>query len=86
MGVHQNLTGAERAARYRAAKRAQGLRLKQFWVPDLRDPEVRAEIERSAALINARDRRDGVMVYLESLTDEMMNSLPPYEWDDEPQT
>jgi hypothetical protein len=33
MGVHENLTGAQRAARYRAAKRAQGLRLKQIWVP-----------------------------------------------------
>ena len=78
MGVHESLTGAQRAARYRAAKRAQGLRLKQIWVPDVRDPKVREEIRRSAAEINRRDRADGTMEYLESLTDEMMNSLPPY--------
>ena len=78
MGVQENLTGAQRAARYRAAKRAQGLRLKQVWVPDLRDPKVREEIRRSAAEINRRDRADGTMEYLESLTDEMMASLPPY--------
>jgi hypothetical protein len=78
MGVHENLSGAERAARFRAGKRAQGLRLRQFWVPDLRDPKVRDEIRRSAAEINRRDRADGTMEYLESLTDEMMSSLPPY--------
>ena len=84
MGVHHNLTGAQRAARYRAAKRAQGLRLKQFWLPDLRDPAVREEIRRSAEEINRRDRADGTMEYLESLTDEVMDSLPPYGSDDPP--
>ena len=77
MGVHENLTGAERTARYRAAKRAQGLRLRQIWVPDLRDPEVRAEIERCGAEINRRDRADGTMDYLESLYDEAVGAMPP---------
>ncbi|WP_309621361.1 antitoxin MazE-like protein [Novosphingobium sp.] len=76
MGVHENLTGAQRAARYRAAKRAQGLRLKQIWVPDLRDPKVREAIRRSAAEINRRDHADGTMDYLESLYDETMDGLP----------
>ena len=53
MGVHENLTGAQRAARYRAAKRAQGLRLKQIWVPDLRDPMVLARIELGIGAFNA---------------------------------
>jgi Protein of unknown function (DUF3018) len=78
MGKHEVFNGAQRAARFRAAKRAQGLRLKQVWVPDLRNPKVREEIRRSAAEINRRDRADGTMEYLESLTDEIMNSLPPY--------
>lgn len=82
MGIHENLTGAQRTARYRATKRAQGLRLKQFWLPDLRDPKVREEIRRSAAEINRRDRADGTMEYIESLTDEMMSTLPPYGADD----
>ena len=83
MGMHETLTGAQRAARFRASKRAQGLRLKQLWVPDLRDPQVREAIRRSAEAINASDRRDGVTDYLQSLSDEMMNSLPPYDQDDE---
>lgn len=85
MGVHEKMTGAQRTARYRAAKRAQGLRLKQFWVPDLRKAEVLEEIRRSVEIINASDRRDGVMEYVDSLHDEMMNSLPPYNWDEEPE-
>ena len=84
MGFHENLTGAQRAARHRAAKRAQGLRLRQFWLPDLRDPAMRDEIRRSAEEINRRDRADGTMEYLESLTDELMSSLPQYDSDDPP--
>ena len=84
MGVHENLTGAQRAARYRAAKRAQGLRLKQIWVPDLRDPKVREAIRQSAAEINRRDRLDGTMEYLESLSDEILDSLPRDKSDDDP--
>ena len=78
MGVHENLTGAQRAARYRAAKRAQGLRLKQIWVPDLRDPKVREEIRREVEEINRRDRESGIMAEIEAMADEMMARLPPY--------
>ncbi len=81
MGKHENLTGAERAARFRAAKRAQGLRLKQFWVADLRKPEVREQIKREVAEINRRDRESGVMDYIESLNADLLASLPPYGGD-----
>ncbi len=78
MGVHENLTGAQRAARYRAAKRAQGLRLKQIWVPDLRDPKVLADIKREVEEINRRDRKSGIMAEIEAMGDELLASLPPY--------
>ena len=78
MGVQETLTGAQRAARYRAAKRAQGLRLKQIWVPDLRDPKVREAIKREALEINRRDRASGIMAEIEAMADELMASLPPY--------
>ncbi len=80
MGAHENLTGAQRAARFRASKRAQGLRLKQFWLPDLRDPAVREQIRREVEEMNRRDRAAGVMDYIESLTDEVLSSLPDYDW------
>ncbi len=84
MGVHETLTGAQRTARYRAAKRAKGLRLKQFWLPDLSDPEVREKIRQSVAEINRRDRESGIMVEIEAMADEMLASLPPYDWGDDP--
>ncbi len=80
MGKHENLTGAQRTARYRAAKRAQGLRLKQFWVPDLRDPKVRTRIERAVAAINASDEEAAINAWLEQNYDELMASEPPYDW------
>ncbi len=84
MGVHEKLTGAQRTARYRAAKRAKGLRLKQIWVPDLNNPEVQARIAREVQEMNRRDRKDGSMDYVESLYDEMMDNLPPHDWVEEP--
>ena len=78
MGVHENLTGAQRAARYRAAKRAQGLRLKQIWVWDLRNPKVREEIRREVEEINRRDRASDTLAELESMSNDLLTSLPPY--------
>lgn len=80
MGIHQNLTGAERAARYRAAKRAQGLRLKQFWVPDLRDPQVRDQFRREGVEINRRDDEDDVMAFIEAAQEDIWANEPDYDW------
>ena len=80
MGKHENLTGAERVARRRARLRAQGLRPKQFWVADLRDPKVRAEIDHAVAAIGASDERNGVMGWIESLNAEVLAIEPDYDW------
>ena len=80
MGVHENLTGAQRAARYRASKRAQGLRLKQIWVPDLRDPKVLAGIKREIAEINASKEEAEYNRWLDRNYDELMADEPPYDW------
>jgi Protein of unknown function (DUF3018) len=82
MGVHENLTGAQRTARYRATKRTQGLRLKQFWVPDLRDPEVLAGIKREIAAINANKEESEYNRWLDKNFDELFADEPPYDWGD----
>lgn len=84
MGVHQRLTGAERTAKYRAAKRAQGLRLKQIWLPDLSNPTVQARIAREVDAINRSEDEAIIMQTLEYFNDELMSSLPPYDWGDNP--
>lgn len=44
--------GRERVAKRRAALRAQGLRLKQFWVPDVHSPEFKEQARRDCEAIN----------------------------------
>jgi hypothetical protein len=44
-------TAQERMSARRSRLRAEGLRPVQYWVPDLRDPRVRAAIRREAALL-----------------------------------
>ena len=44
-------TAQQRMAARRKRLRAQGLRPVQFWVPDLRDPKVRADLRRQARLL-----------------------------------
>lgn len=58
MNVHQPLTNRERVARRRQALRAQGLRPRQFWLPDLNDPAVAAELARQVDSINASSGDD----------------------------
>jgi regulator of protease activity HflC (stomatin/prohibitin superfamily) len=85
MSVHQNLTGAQRTARYRAAKRAQGMRLKQIWVRDVRDPKVRARLRADAAALAAQGSRwADIIDDAEAMSAEVLDDLPPYDWGDDP--
>lgn len=80
MGIHQNLTGAQRVAKRRAVLRSQGLRPKQFWVPDVRDPKVLEGIRRSVSIIRADKEENEVMAWIESLHAEAMANEPDYDW------
>ena len=75
MGKHAPIPNAERAARYRAGKRAQGLRLKQFWLPDTTDPAWRAQaLRQSLAAANSPTEAED-QAFIDSLND--WNDLPP---------
>ena len=86
MGKHENLSGAQRAARYRAAKRAQGLRLKQMWVPDLSDPALRAKISREISAISASREESDYTRWLGENFDELMAGEPSADRDGQTQT
>ena len=61
---------------YRARKKAAGLREVRLWVPDLRRPEVLAEAQRQAALLDcSEDEREAA---------EMMVRFAQEAWDREP--
>jgi hypothetical protein len=62
-------TPAQRMAARRARLRAQGLRPVQFWVPDLRDPKVRASIRREAALLAKHPDNAALDAWIENAYD-----------------
>ena len=62
-------TGKERMRAYRKRLRADGLRPVQHWVPDLRNPRVRASIRREAALLSQHPENDAIDAWIEAVVD-----------------
>jgi hypothetical protein len=62
-------TARERMQARRDRLRRQGLRPVQHWVPDLRDPRIRAEIRREASLLAKHPENDAVDDWIEQIYD-----------------
>jgi hypothetical protein len=62
-------TARERMTARRARLRAQGLRPVQHWVPDLRDPRVRADLRREAALLSDPRKNAEIDAWIEAAVD-----------------
>ena len=62
-------TPQQRMASRRERLRAQGLRPVQFWVPDLRDPKVLAEIRREGAMMAKHPDNDAVDDWIDQVVD-----------------
>jgi hypothetical protein len=54
---------------HRQRLRAQGLRPIQHWVPDLRDPKVKAQIRKEAALLAEHPENDEIDRWIEANAD-----------------
>ena len=59
----------ERMQARRKRLRAQGLRPVQHWVPDLRDPKMRAAIRREAALLSRHPENAAIDDWIEAAYD-----------------
>lgn len=70
------MTSARRMARHRAARRQQGLRPVQIWLPDTRTPAFAAEARRACEIVNAAPDPEEGMDWLErvALFDEPGNA------------
>ena len=68
----KSVPAAARMRARRARLRAQGLRPVQHWVPDLRDPKVRAEIRRQGALLANHPENAVIDAWIERM----------YDWDE----
>lgn len=62
-------TPRERMQARRQRLRAQGLRPVQHWVPDLRDPKVRADIRRQGRLLAKHPENAEIDAWIEVMTD-----------------
>lgn len=71
------IPGRERVARRRAALRAQGLRPKQFWVPDVNLPVFKEQARRAALAVANSDDEAEVQAWIDSVFD--WDTLPPYD-------
>ncbi len=75
--IHEQLSGKTRAARYRAAMRARGYRIKQMWVPDVRSSAFRAQIAQEVAAIDASAGAAEDQAFVDAVSD--WDDLPPYD-------
>ena len=62
-------------ARYRARKKAQGLREIRMWVPDARAPGFKEEAERQAKLLRGTKGEREILRELDALIDETWKDL-----------
>ena len=62
-------TPQQRMASRRERLRAQGLRPVQYWVPDLRNPKVLAEIRREIKLMAQHPENDAIDAWNEAAYD-----------------
>ncbi len=63
------MTAKERMTARRKRLRAQGLRPIQHWVPDLRDPQVRADLRRQGKLLARHPKNDRIDAWIEAIYD-----------------
>jgi Protein of unknown function (DUF3018) len=84
MGKHEILSGAQRVARRRQKLRMQGLRLRQYWLPDLRDATVLSKIHSDVAkLAGQGDRWLNEYAFAIGAGEELLQSLPEYPLTDD---
>lgn len=62
-------TARQRMQARRARLRAQGLRPIQHWVPDLRDPQIRADLRRQGRLLARHSENVAVDAWIEQVYD-----------------
>jgi hypothetical protein len=62
-------TPRQRMASRRARLRAQGLRPVQHWVPDMRDPKVKADLRRQARLMTRHPENGAIDRWIEAAYD-----------------
>jgi hypothetical protein len=61
--------GLDKFKRYRASRRARGMKLVRVWVPDPHAPGFREEAERQARLLRGAPDESDALDFIEAVTD-----------------
>ena len=61
--------GLDKFQRYRATRRARGMKLLRIWVPDPRAPGFRQEAERQASLLRGAPEEREALDFIEAAAD-----------------
>jgi Protein of unknown function (DUF3018) len=61
---------------YRARKKAAGLREVRIWVPDVRDPEFLAQLQRDADTLRGRPEEQEALDFIEVIMADTLKSHP----------
>jgi len=62
--------------RYRARKKAAGLREIRMWVPDINAPGFKERLDKQIAAINASKEDREIQAEMDAMTAEMWNEIP----------
>ena len=78
MGKHEVIkpSSTERVRKHRADMRAKGYRLKQVWVRDRNDPELRKLLREESRIIAEIDRKTGDAAWCDALASAAWADLP----------
>jgi Protein of unknown function (DUF3018) len=71
------LTSSEKVRNFRERQRAKGLRLVQFWVPDVTSPEFKAEAKRQSYAVGRSVHEAEEQAWVDSMID--MDSWPVWD-------
>ena len=64
--------------RYRARKKAAGLKELRMWLPDVHSAEFKAEMARAARELNGSQSEREAMDFIEAAMADTMKDIPPY--------
>ena len=78
MGKHEVIGSAARVAKHRAAMRAKGFRLKQIWVPDMRDPTMQERLRWESRVIANKSSEAEDQAWTEAMLADVWAGEPEY--------
>jgi hypothetical protein len=63
--------------RYRAAKKARGLKEVRLWLPDTKSPEFKAQLAQIEKELLASEEEREIALFMDAALDDALKDIPP---------